>query len=336
MQHQSSDLQIAKQSMRRFLPVVFIASTLMLFWTEITYAQIETLNPNDLISQRDVNAHRLDSRSHAVHLRSLTSELPNLDDLGLDKMNFGANLLAVYDIPRAIESNLQLPDLQGDVGDIVQLSLRLSNAGQQLARLQSLNVIGFKAVVSFKSSILAVGSSAEAGRIDDGIHRITVEDHEYIKNGGGAVLFSLPLRVTLGDTDEAPIRLDHFAWITPVGELSFASYAFNDGRISIPDFWRWDDGSIRSVSAIEAANITISPNPVLDQSTIVVDNIRGKEASLRVFNLRGQIVLDLSHRIPSDAATVSIDLVRNQLPSGTYYCRVKTGVVSAVQVMVFE
>ncbi len=66
--------------------------------------------------------------------------------------------------------------------------------------------------------------------------------------------------------------------------------------------------------------VTTYPNPFLEYTTIEFENLSRKEFKLRVFNLRGQLVVS-----DDDIKSNQVRISRNDLTSGIYFFHLLSG-----------
>ncbi len=264
------------------------------------------------------------------------------DELGY--VDFDPNNFGESNFPRAPRTvarpyypfaSFVLPQISAKVGEEFDLELGLDVSSVNTENLDSYYIVGYRASVRFNASVIAVKEYEHRGLISDGMHTVeltgTLDAIEF-DNSSIVPLASLPVQAALGNANETVLELVDFVWITAHGRTIPCEAQVQHGLLRIDDSHKLD----RNVDETAYASVAISPNPLTVASTITVNNLDGHSGNLRIYTLRGQLVRQYELNSNANEDSFDVEIVRRDLTSGPYFCRLTIGDRAIVQMLIVE
>ncbi len=233
-------------------------------------------------------------------------------------------------------ARLSIPaELTARVGERFLLPLIIEEYNESLTVA---DVASLRFRLSFNASMCTAADPALRGPVEDGLQRMTVNSAFDVAGltGGAQTLIAIPMIAGLGDAETTPLGLDDFAWLDGEGNVIEADIELQSGQFRTSDIWDYDE-SLRFVNPNGVPlTLQITPSSLSEGEAEIIVSYPAGDVALEIFDMAGSLVLDLSERIDRQAGESSTSLGADELPSGIYFCRLRSGTFSLVRTVRFE
>ena len=314
-------------------PVVFTAVALLFlsgFLPGGAVAQQWTIHQSQLTSQSstpDLSLFTLLAESAPEKISFKSSQDSYAEDQGGDYLSQVA--------PSTQPTQLVLPRKTVKIGETFNLDIAVIAGSYLPWHFETRDIVGFTATVRFNASLLAVTDKLARGRIVEGFHYVTLSGDISARElllGEPTVLGSLPVQAALGNDRSTAIEVVDFAWLAGDGQRITMQVEARPGVVHIDDAY----SGRRTVDESLFASVEISPNPLTVESIISVSNIGSGSGHLRIYNLRGQLVRSYDVNVDEGRETFDVRIMRRDLTSGPYFCRLTVCGRTVVRTMIVE
>ncbi len=237
--------------------------------------------------------------------------------------------------PSTQPTQLVLPRLNVKVGDTFDIEIAVVAGSYLPWQFETRNIVGFTATVRFNASLLAITDERARGRIVEGFHYVTLSGDISARElmlGEPTVLGSLPVQAALGNDNSTAVEIADFAWLSGNGQRIPIQVDARPGIVVIDDAY----SGRRTVDESLFASVEISPNPLTFESTISVSNVGSGSGNLHIYNLRGQLVRSYDVNVDEGRETFDVRIMRRDLTSGPYFCRLTVCGRTVVRTMIVE
>jgi WD40 repeat protein len=215
--------------------------------------------------------------------------------------------------PDTARTTIAVENITAQAGERVSLNLVLKKqSGMQLAGAPR----EWSAQLHYNGTILYnEGGESCGGRMDSCSLQL---NGTY--NPNKSELLSLPMRVTLGNTDNSEIVIDEFRW-TNSGITS--EVVTQNGQVRVTGLC--EEGGVRLVIPTGAkTSLACRPNPAKDEVRIEYGIIEPLVVTIEIINLQGQVVATPVRGVQQVRGMYSVPADISTLSSGVYYVRMTT------------
>jgi WD40 repeat protein len=221
---------------------------------------------------------------------------------------FGQGIFRTKD---TVRTTIGLDDISGNSGDTVNLKLMLlQQSGMQAPGAPT----QWRARLKYNASILHAFNTSDPCTLP--IDNCSME-LSGSSTPGANQLISVPMQLTLGNTDQSPLVIDEFRW---TNSSIVTEVITQNGLASLKDLC--EQGGVRLVIPTGAkTSLVCRPNPVRDMLRIEYGLIEEQPVTIQIVDMQGRVRL-IPVQINAQSAgihTITTDI--STLGAGVYYVR---------------
>jgi len=217
-------------------------------------------------------------------------------------------------LPRIDSVTFTLANIEGSPGDVIELPVAIKNVS---SKGLNANITGFKADLSFNSTLLEPIEDFYEGSISGSVRKISFDLPLKIISSD-SIIKKVKFRVGLGNDTTSPLKLEN---IVPAGKGRIVIFD-EPAKFTLKGYCQ-EGGNRLFESESKILLGLISPNPTDVSSEIDFSVIENGFYKLYIIDVNGRVIINLMEKILSPGSYNCL-LNTTNIPSGKYFCILET------------